>query len=117
MDIAHLVFDLFHGDISSEDGRASEVSAVPEVGGSHHVLGIVHLLSEFWDRDGSEGVGTSAGKWCETDHEEMETWEWHHVDSQLSEIGVELTWESQASGDTGHDGGDEVVQVTVRGGR
>lgn len=46
----------------------------------------------------------------------MQTWEWHHVDGQLSEIGVELTGESQASGDTGHDGGDKVVQVTVRGG-
>ena len=31
----------------------------------------------------------------------METWEWDQVDSELSEIGVELTWESEAAGDTG----------------
>ena len=38
-----------------------------------------------------------------------------HVDSQLPEVGVELTGETQASRDTGHDDGNEVVQVTVRG--
>ena len=36
-----------------------------------------------------------------------------HVDGQLTEVGVELTRETQASGDTRHDHGDEVVEVTV----
>ena len=40
-----------------------------------------------------------------------------HVDSQLAEIRVELTRETQASGDTRHDNGDQVVEVTVCGGR
>jgi len=43
----------------------------------------------------------------------METWEWDQVDSELSEIGVELTWESEAAGDTGEGGGDEMVKITV----
>ena len=46
----------------------------------------------------------------------MKTREGHHVDSQFTEISVELSWESEAGGDTGHGGGDEMVQVTVCGG-
>ena len=38
-----------------------------------------------------------------------------HVDRQLPEIGVELTREAQASRDTRHNDGHEVVEVTVRG--
>ena len=43
----------------------------------------------------------------------METWEGNHVDSQFTEISVELTGESETGGDSGHGGGDEMVQVTV----
>ena len=39
-----------------------------------------------------------------------------HVDRELTEIRVELTRDTQASRDAGHDDGDEVVEVTVRGG-
>ena len=56
----------------------------------------------------------TAGQRGEADHEEVETGEGNHVDGQLAEIGVELTREAQAGGDTGHDGGDQVVQVAVR---
>ena len=40
----------------------------------------------------------------------------NHVDGQLAEISVELTGESEASGDSGHGGGDEVVEISVGGG-
>ena len=43
----------------------------------------------------------------------METWEWDEVDSQFSQIGVELTWESKAAGNTGESGRDEMVKITV----
>ena len=43
----------------------------------------------------------------------METGEGYHVDSQFSEISVKLTGESETGGDSGHGGGDEMVQVTV----
>ena len=36
------------------------------------------------------------------------------VDGKLAQVRVELTREAQASGDAGHDEGDEMVQVTVR---
>ena len=38
-----------------------------------------------------------------------------HVDGELPEIRVELTGESEAGRDAGHDDRDEVVEVSVRG--
>jgi len=43
----------------------------------------------------------------------MESWEWDKVDSEFSEIRVQLTWESDGAGDTRHSDGDEMVQITV----
>jgi hypothetical protein len=43
----------------------------------------------------------------------MESWEWDQVDSKLSEIRVELTWESKAASDTGDSSRDEMVKITV----
>jgi hypothetical protein len=59
-------------------------------------------------------VRATAGQGSEADHEEMQTREGHHVNCQLAEIRVELAGEAQASSNTRHDSGDEVVQVTVR---
>ena len=46
----------------------------------------------------------------------METGEGNHVDGQFPQISVKLAGETKAGGDTGHGGGDEMVQVTVCGG-
>ena len=43
----------------------------------------------------------------------MESWEWDKVDSQFSKIRVQLTWESEAAGDTGEGGGHQVVKITI----
>merc|ERR1712072_1137483 len=43
----------------------------------------------------------------------MKKWEWDEVDSQFSQVGVELTWESEAAGNTGESGGDEMVKITI----
>jgi hypothetical protein len=43
----------------------------------------------------------------------VETWEGNHVDSQFTEICIQLTWETEASGNSRHSGRDEMVQVTV----
>lgn len=46
----------------------------------------------------------------------MQPREGDQVDRQLAQVRVELARETQARGDAGHDGRDEVVQVAVSGG-
>jgi len=46
----------------------------------------------------------------------MESGEGGQVDGELSEIGVKLTGESEATGESGEGGGDEMVKITVGGG-
>ena len=43
----------------------------------------------------------------------MESGEWNHVDSQFTQVRVELTGESQTCGNTRHDEGEKVVEITV----
>jgi hypothetical protein len=89
---------------------------VTRIGGTHHVLGIEHLLSQFGDGQGSVLLRSSGGQGGETNHEEMESGEGDQVDSQFSQVRVQLTGETEAAGNSGHGGGDQVVQVTIGGG-
>jgi hypothetical protein len=116
LDVAHLVLDLLHRDLTTEDGRASQITTVTEVRCGHHVLRVVHLLGELWYSDGTEGMGSPRSERGESDHEEMKTREGNHVDGQFAQIRVELTRETQTGGNTRHDGRDKVVQVSIRWG-
>jgi len=43
----------------------------------------------------------------------MESWEWDQVDSEFSEIRVELTWETDGASSTRHGNRDEMVKITI----
>mmetsp|Transcript_6982 Transcript_6982/g.11591 ORF Transcript_6982/g.11591 Transcript_6982/m.11591 type:complete len:399 (-) Transcript_6982:117-1313(-) len=111
--LEHLVVNFLAGHLSAEHHRASEVASVTRVGGTHHVLGIESLLSELRNSKNTVVLRLSGGERSETNEEEMETWEWNHVDSQFSEIAVELSRETERAGGSSDGIRNEVVQVTV----
>merc|ERR1712072_832448 len=114
--VEHLLVNLLGGHASSEEGGGGEVTSVTGVGGAHHVLGIEHLLGELGDGESSVLMGASGGEGGESSHVEMESGEGGQVNGELSEIGVELTGESEAAGEAGEGGGHEMVKITVGGG-
>jgi len=113
LDVEHLFIDLFGGHSSSEHSGGGEISTVSWVRSAHHVFGIEHLLSKLWDSKSSVNLRSSWGKWSETNHEEMKSWERNKVDSEFSEIRVKLTWESDWACNTRHSNRNEMVQVTI----
>ncbi len=89
-----------HGHSSTEHGSHCKVATMTWVTGSHHVLGIKDLLSQLWNSEGTVLLGSTRCQRGESRHEEVETGEGDLVDSQLTEISIELTWEAEAGGDS-----------------
>merc|ERR1719208_38102 len=115
LDVEHLLVHLLHGHPASEHGGDGQVTSMSWITGSHHVLGIEHLLSELGNSESSVLLRTSSSERSEARHEEVETREGDHVDRQLPEVSVELTREPETGGDSRHGERDQVVEVTVGG--
>ena len=111
--VGDLRVDFLGGQAGAEHNGGSEVTSVTWVRGAHHVLGVEHLLGELWGGESAVLLGATGGEWGEASHEEMETWEWHQVDGELFQVGVELTSETEAAGDTGESSRDEMDKITV----
>ncbi|KAG7216959.1 hypothetical protein INR49_001613 [Caranx melampygus] len=111
--VEHLLVNLLHGHAATEHGGDGQVTAMTWIACSHHILGIKHLLSELGNCEGTVLLAAPAGQWSKARHEEVQTRERHHVDSQFAEISIELTREAQASGDSTHGSGYQVVKVSV----
>ena len=59
LDIEKLFIDFLHGHTASEHGSNSEVSTVTGIAGSHHVLGVKHLLGKLWYCESSVLLATT----------------------------------------------------------
>jgi hypothetical protein len=113
LNVQHLLVNFLGGHATTEECGGSKVTSVSGVGSAHHVLSVEHLLGELGDGESTILLRTTGGKRSETSHEEMETWEGDQVDGELSQVRVELTWESEAASDTWDGGRDEMVEITV----
>jgi len=87
--VEHLLVDFLGGHASSEESGRGELTAVSRVSSAHHVLSVEHLLGEFRHSECSVLLGSAGGERSESDHEEVQSWEWHQVDCHLPEVGVE----------------------------
>jgi len=83
---------------------------------AHHVLGIEHLLGELGHGKCSVLLGASGGQGSESSHEEVETGEGDKVDSEFSQVRVQLSWESKAACNSRDGSRDQVVKITISGG-
>jgi hypothetical protein len=114
--VHHLLIDLLGGHLSTEAGRGGKVLSATRVASGHHVLAVEHLGDKLRDRGGVVILGVGGRERGKADQEEVKTREGDKVDGKLSEIRVKLTREAEGASDTRHDLGNEVVQVTIRGG-
>jgi len=53
LDVHHLLIDLFGAQLSTEHSGCGQVTSMTRVSSAHHVLGIPHLLGQFWDAQGT----------------------------------------------------------------
>ena len=91
LDVEHLLVHFLHGHAAPEDGSHGQVPSMPGITGSHHVLGIEHLLSKLRDSQGTVLLAASGSEGRKAGDEEVKTGEGHHVDSQLPQVSVQLT--------------------------
>jgi len=99
LNVHHLLIDVLHRHAATEDCGDSQIATVTWIASGHHVLGVEHLLSQFWNGQSAILLGTTRCEWSEPSHEEVQTWEWNHVDGELTKISIQLAREAQASGD------------------
>ena len=116
LELVEVVVNLLGGNATTEGDGGGQVTSGPGVGGGHHVLGVEHLLGELRNRELFVLLSVLGEERSKPDQEEVETREGDQVDSQLAEIRVELTRETERAGNTAHNLGDKTVQVTVGGG-
>ena len=114
--VQHLLIHFLGGHSASEEGRGSQVASMSWIGCAHHVLCVEHLLRQFRHSQCSVLLRSSGGQWGKANHKEMQSGEGNQVHCELSQVRVQLTWESQTAGNATHCSGDQMVQITVSGG-
>merc|ERR1712094_50911 len=111
--VQHLLVNFLGRHTSTEQSSSSQVASVTRISGAHHVLSVKHLLSQLRNSQSTVLLRTTRSQRSETSHEEVQTREWNHVNSDLTQVAVQLTWETYAAGNSGHSSRHQVVQVTI----
>jgi hypothetical protein len=107
--------DILGDDVTSVHEAASHVFAVTWVALGHHGCGLEGRVGDF--SNGELLVVSLLGRdnWCIRGKHEVNTWVWHQVGLELSNIDVESTVESERGSQRGDDLREESVQVGVSG--
>ena len=113
--LEHVLFHFLGRDLASEQSGHGQIASVARIRGSHHVAVIKHLRGQLGNSQVAIGLGIARCQGCKANHEEMQTWKGHHVDSQLSQVCIQLTRETQASRDAAHDSRYQVVEIAIVG--
>ena len=102
LNVQHLFIDLFCGHAASEEGRGRQVAPMTRVCGTHHVLGVKHLLSQLWHGQSTVLLRPAGGQWGKARHEEVQPREGHQVHGNLAQVAVQLAGEAQTTSDPRH---------------
>ena len=113
--VQHLLIHFFHRHATTKYRCYGQVATVSWITGSHHVLGIEHLLRQLGHRECTVLLRTTRCQRGKAWHEEVQARKRDHVDRQFSEIGVQLTWKAKTGGHTRHRGRDEMIQIAIGG--
>lgn len=113
LDVLHCVLHCLSSHVASEDCRHGEIFAQARVDCCHETLRVEALLSQFGDAQLLVGPRTGRDQGSKGASEEVQTWEWDHVDSHLSQVRVERAWESECRGAPAHGRGNDSVEVCI----
>merc|ERR1712153_223879 len=100
-------------NVSTVHHAASHVFTVARIALGHHVGWLEARVGDLGNRECLVVGLLSRDDWRVGRNHEVNTWVWHQVGLELSDVNVEGTVESEGSGQGGDHLGDETVQVGV----
>ena len=71
------------------------------------------LLSQFRHSECTILLGTTWSQGCKARHEEVQAWEGHQVYSNLTQVTIQLSRETETASDTAHRCRDQMIQITI----
>merc|ERR1711904_107970 len=94
--VEHLFINLLRNNPTAEQRGGSEIAAMTWISSAHHILGIKHLLGQFWHCEGPVLLRATGGERRKANHEEVQARERNEIHCKLAQISIELTREAKA---------------------